>query len=252
MGRLGRVAWACRRTHTAAMKRLIACLAVVVVVAVPAVAASPAELEERIAALEAQVKELTAQVKTLQARPSLPSAPPAQEKAHDIPVGKSPVLGTKGARYVVTVFTDFQCPFCARVDPFLHDVVVDPELKGKVQVVYKHFPLSFHKDARPAAEVAQAVFAKGGDDAFYRYASILFENQRALGPENLLAFAEQVGVRGVEGEAKKPQVAAAIDADMKLGTAIGVRGTPSLFVNGWELRQRSVDGVKALIKEKGL
>lgn len=235
------------------MKRAVFAVLVVVVVAVPAVAASPAELEERIAALEAQVKELTAQVKTLQARPSpAPFAPPLQEKAHELPVGKSPVLGTKGARYVVTVFTDFQCPFCARVDPLLHDVVVDPELKGKVQVVYKHFPLSFHKDARPAAEVAQAVFAKGGDDAFYRYASILFENQRALSAENLVAFAEQVGVRGVEAVARTPQVAAAIDADMQLGTKIGVRGTPSLFVNGWELRQRSVDGVKALIKEKGL
>lgn len=180
--------------------------------------------------------------------------PKPQTTAYKIPVGDSHVLGPKDAKLNVVVFSDYQCPFCSRVDPMLHDVVKDPELKGKVNVVFKHFPLSFHKDAMPASKAA---LAAGEQGKFWEMSEKLFANQKALKPENFSKWAEEIGLNVARFEKDLKQndakYEAEIKADMKLGTsAAKVRGTPSIFVNGWELRQRSVDGVKSIAKDKKL
>lgn len=223
-----------------------------------ALAADDASLAERVRRLEDTVTTLQAEVTALKARPSPPSLePPQQEKAWDIPVGASPVQGNADAPLHLVVFTDFQCPFCARVAPLLQEVLNDPELKGRINVVYKHFPLSFHANAKPAALMSMAVRELGGDKAFWAYAALLFENQRDLSGAALEGLADRVGVRGQKAanlvRAKADSRFAAVLADdLRLAVAAHVRGTPSLFVNGWELRTRSVDGVKLLIKEKNL
>lgn len=221
-----------------------------------AVLADDAALAQRVKQLEATVESLSARVKTLEEAPRLQRVPtaaePQQEKAWNLPIGKSAVLGPKKARYTLVVFSDLQCPFCSRVDPFLRDLVNDPELKGKINVVFKHFPLSFHKDARPAARIAIGIQQVGGDKAAWDFIELAFQNQRALSDEFYLTAIDQLQL------ARRPVLAAAekadaiIGEDIALGTDSGVRGTPSLFVNGWELKQRSIDGVKALINEHKL
>ena len=222
-----------------------------------AVAADDASLAERVRLLEQTVAALQAEVATLKARPAPPSLePPGQDKAWDIPVGASPVQGNPQATVHLVVFTDFQCPFCARVAPLMQEVLNDPELKGRINVVYKHFPLSFHVNAKPAALMSMAVRELGGDKAFWDYTTLLFENQRELDGAGLERLAERVGVRGSKAAkltgSKADRFAAVLEDDLRLATAVHVRGTPSLFVNGWELRTRSVDGVKLLIREKKL
>jgi protein-disulfide isomerase len=225
-------------------------------------AAPPGALEQRVQALEATVDELKKEIAALKQRP-VPVAPVAagepaeQQAAYPIPIGDSPVLGDRQAPIAFVVFTDFQCPFCARVFPLLQEVAADPELKGRVVVVVKDFPLPFHQNARPAARMALAVRELGGEQAFWAYAAKLYENQRALDDVSLRRWADEVGVGGARAARLVAQDGARFDAhieaDIALGTnAAHVRGTPTLFVGGWQLTTRSVEGVKALIRAKGL
>lgn len=218
----------------------------------PPPAGGSKELVERIEKLEKKVEAI--EKRPAAAAPNARQQPPAQTAAYKIPVGDSAVMGAKDAPVNVTVFTDYQCPFCARVDPMLHEVVKDAELKGKVNVVFKHFPLSFHKDAKPASKAALAA-KEQGDEHFWTMSEKLYANQRELTAENFSKWAKEIGIDVKKFEqdlkANDSRYEEMINADMKLGTTEAkVRGTPSIFVNGWELRQRSVDGVKAIIKDK--
>lgn len=218
----------------------------------PPPAGGSKELVERIEKLEKKVE-------ALEKRPAAPARrqqPPPQTAAYKIPVGESAVMGPKEAPVNVTIFSDYQCPFCARVDPMLHEVIKDEELKGKVNVVFKHFPLSFHKQAKPASKAALAA-KEQGDEFFWKMSEKLYANQRDLTDENFKKWAGEIGldVKKFEADLKAndAKYEQMISDDMKLGTSEArVRGTPSIFVNGWELRQRSVDGVKQIIKDKKL
>jgi len=211
------------------------------------------ELVERIEKLEKKVEALEKRGPTN----TPPAPPPPQTEAYKLSVGNSPVLGNKDAKVTLFVWSDYQCPFCSRVEPMLRDVVNDPDLKNKVNVVYKQFPLSFHQNARPASKAALAVRDLGGDQKFWDFSKKLFENQRDLNPENYTKWASEVGVDKAKFEKALKDNDAKYEAIIKEESDQGakdakVRGTPSLFVNGWELRTRSVDGVKALIKDKNL
>ena len=213
------------------------------------------ELVERIEKLEKKVEALE---KRGPAGPQkAPEPPPPQTAAYNLVAGNSPVLGKKDAKITVMIWSDYQCPFCGRVEPMLRDVVNDPDLKDKVNVVYKQFPLSFHQNAKPASKAALAARDVGGDKGFWDVSKKMFENQRDLSPENYSKWAAESGldVKKFEKAIKDndAKYEAIIKEESELGsTAAKVRGTPSLFVNGWELRTRSVEGVKQLIKEKNL
>lgn len=212
------------------------------------------DVAARLQALEAQVQALQKRVEQLEARPRAPSYDEPQEKAWTIPVGSSPTLGSGSVDLVV--FTDFQCPFCSRVHPLLLDIVSSPQLKGRVRLVYKNYPLSFHANAKPAALMAMAVRDLGGDAAFWKFVDLCYANQRALSSEDLSRYAQQAGVNA--GKAEKllaqngPRYEGVLADDKRLAEQIKVRGTPQLFVGGWELKQRSLDGVLTLMKEKNL
>jgi protein-disulfide isomerase len=219
----------------------------------PPPAGGSKELVERIEKLEKKVEALE---KRPAAAPARRQQPPPQTAAYKIPAGDSAVMGPKDAPVNVTIFSDYQCPFCARVDPMLHEVIKDEELKGKVNVVFKHFPLSFHKSAKPAAKAALAAREQGGE-FFWKMSEKLYANQRDLTEDNFKKWAGEIGldVKKFEADLKAndAKYEQEISDDMKLGTSEArVRGTPSIFVNGWELRQRSVDGVKQIIKDKKL
>jgi protein-disulfide isomerase len=201
-------------------------------------------IDEEIAKAKALVAKGTPRAKVYEATiakgetgpKTAPAAPaPDANKIYDIPVPKkAPTKGGANAKVVIQEFSDFQCPFCSRVNPTVAQVV--KEYGDKVQFVWRDYPLPFHKDAQPAAQAAREVYAQKGDKAFWAYHDLLFANQKTLSRENLEKFAEQVG--GINMKAFKAALdsgkhKAAVEADMAAVTKAGARiGTPSFFING--------------------
>jgi protein-disulfide isomerase len=205
-----------------------------------------------------KLADLEKRIEQLEKRPAMPTRqlPPEQTAAYQIPVGSSYFLGSKDAPVSVVIFSDYQCPFCATTDPLLQEVAKDASLKGKVNVVFKHFPLSFHTNAKPAAKAALAA-GEQGNDKFWAMTAKLYENQKDLSAENFEKWAKEIGLNTNRFKAdlknNDTKYEDTIKADMELGIKEAkVRGTPSIFVGGWELKERSVDGIKELIKEKKL
>lgn len=169
-----------------------------------------------------------------------PAPGPDPEKAHEIPVGGSPTKGSESAPVTIVEFSDYQCPFCARSEVLIEQVL--REHGGKVRFVYKHFPLlSIHPQALPAALAAAAADRQG---KFWEMHAILFANQRALQPEQLKGYAEQLGldVEKFEADRQAPEVRKLVQDDVRLAQQLGVRGTPTIFVNGKLLRDRTPEG----------
>lgn len=164
-----------------------------------------------------------------------PDAAPDANKIYAIAApAKAPSKGKKGAKVLIQEFSEFQCPFCTRVLPTVKQVM--DEYGDKVQIVWRNYPLPFHDKAFKAAEASVEVFEQGGDEKFWKYHDVLFENQRALEPENLIKYAEQIGgintaklKAALDTDKHKAAVQADMDAVQKAGARIG---TPSFFING--------------------
>ncbi|MEM7679006.1 MAG: thioredoxin domain-containing protein, partial [Myxococcota bacterium] len=161
-----------------------------------------------------------------------PSAPPAPKGPVDIKLGKAPLYGKKDAPIQLVVFSDFQCPFCGRVNPTIDQV--KKEYGDKVSVAFKHFPLSFHADAEPAAIASLAAHRQG---KFWQMHDKLFENQRALKRADLVSYAKdlQLDVAKFEKDLDDPELKQWVKSDMAEGSKVGVRGTPATFINGMML-----------------
>ncbi|HKY59602.1 MAG TPA: DsbA family protein, partial [Gemmatimonadota bacterium] len=163
---------------------------------------------------------LAALAAALAASPALPAQP-------------APARGPEGAALEIVEFSDFQCPFCAEARPVI-DSLLAAHPDG-VRHVYRHFPLPMHEHA---ARAAQASIEAGLQGAFWPYHDRLFENQAALSDAELVEHAEDLGL---DGEAFERALASAshqarMHEDMELGRALGVTGTPTLFLNGFRFQ----------------
>jgi protein-disulfide isomerase len=162
--------------------------------------------------------------------PSKPSeAEAAPGPAKKVDVGNAPVRGPKNAPISVVLFSDFQCPFCGRVEPAISEL--EKAYPGKVRVAWKNYPLPFHNNAKPAAEAALAANEQG---KFWEMHDILFKNQQALTAADLEKYAKEIGLDMGKFKAAidSHKFAAQVEADTKQGSALGVQGTPAAFVNG--------------------
>jgi protein-disulfide isomerase len=154
-----------------------------------------------------------------------------------IPISsKDPMWGKRDAPVTVVIFSDFQCPYCSRVEPTL-DQVRQTYGSDKVRMVWKNNPLPFHQNAKPAAEAAMGVFALAGNDAFWKFHDTAFKNQGALSDDSYQKWATDAGIKPADIGAYKAGLAShkwadKVDKDLSDGRTAGVQGTPSFFVNG--------------------
>ena len=161
----------------------------------------------------------------------------SDESDSPIPItSKDPQWGKRDAPVTIVQFSDFQCPFCSRVEPTM-DQVRTTYGPDKVRVVWKNNPLSFHPNAKPAAEAAEGVFQLAGNDAFWKFHDTAFKNQGALGADSYLKWAKDAGVKDKDMAAFKAGLdshkwADKVDKDLAVGNSSGFQGTPSFFVNG--------------------
>ena len=158
------------------------------------------------------------------AKPRRPTSP--------VEAGNAPFAGGKDAKVVIVEFSDFQCPFCAKGADLLKKI---KEKYGKsVKVAFKQFPLPFHNHAEQAA-VASLCANEQSADLFWKMHDEMFANQEtALDPEGLKKTAKKIGAKMETFEKcladnkYLPQV----KADMEEGKKIGVKSTPTFYVNG--------------------
>ncbi len=168
-----------------------------------------------------------------------------------VPVGNSPVKGPKDAIVTIAVFSDFQCPYCKRVEPTLKEV--QDTYKDKVRIVWKHEPLPFHPRAEPAAELSLEARAQKGDKGFWDAHDKLFEMQPKLEDADLEKAAGELGldVNKVKAAIKDHKYKKDIDADMELGDDVQASGTPHFFINGRRLvGAQPADKFKKIIDEE--
>jgi len=170
-----------------------------------------------------------------------------------VPVtSKDPVWGNRSAPVTLVIFSDFQCPFCSRVETTITQLK-ERYGKDKLRVVWKNNPLPFHPNAKPAATAAEAVFRLGGSAAFWKFHDTAFSNQKDLSPEKYEQWATEAGVDRAKFKAalSDASIAQKIDADMAVGKAAGVTGTPASFINGVFLSgAQPIDKFTAIVDEQ--
>ena len=166
--------------------------------------------------------------------PLTPRVDAPSEESSPIPITTSdPVWGSRNALVTVVEFSDFQCPFCSRGATTI-DRLKETYGPDQLRIVWKNEPLSFHENARPAAEFSQGVFALGGNDAFWSWHDAAFRGQSKMSLGGFTSWATQAGVnaKSVLDGFEKHTWADKIDKDHELAKQLGVNGTPAFFING--------------------
>jgi len=178
------------------------------------------------------------------------------ERAEDknvwnVPVGKSPVKGAPDALVTLVIFSEYQCPFCKRVEPTLDQLMKD--YAGKLRIVWKDRPLSFHADAEPAAMFVAEARKQKGDKGFWDAHNLLFQNQPKFKMENFEEYAKTLGLNwaAVKKAIETKAHAASIAADVELAESLRASGTPHMFINGRRLSgAQPIDSFKKVIDEE--
>jgi protein-disulfide isomerase len=158
----------------------------------------------------------------------------------------APAFGPQFAKVTIVEWSDFQCPYCKGVAPTVEKL---RDTYGKdVRFVFRNLPLPMHQNARIAAQAGMAANAQG---KFWQMHDWMFANQQSLDRASLERAAESLGMdmTRFRADIDSAEVKARIEADMKAGQDVGVRGTPTLFVNGrvssgapsWEQFKAQID-----------
>lgn len=187
-------------------------------------------------ALMAQIKSYLGAQKQQEAREKLIAQ---LEQAHEVSyklepqrvtvAAVGPAKGPESAPITIVEFSDFQCPYCARLAPTVEQVLAN--YGDKVRLVFRQFPLNFHPFAQKAAEASLCANEQG---KFWELHDAMFQNQQALAVDALKAKATELGLNAEQFNScvDTGKYAQQVATDLQDGSQAGVSGTPALFVNG--------------------
>ena len=161
--------------------------------------------------------------------------PPAEPEKKKVPAptASNPFKGAANGPVTIQVFSDFQCPFCSRVNATMAQVL--SAYPREVKLVWRHLPMSFHAEAALAAEAAQEAFAQAGNEGFWRYHDRLFQNQKALQRPELERHAAESGLdlgrfkAALDARTHRAQV----ERDAEVARQAGISATPGFTINGY-------------------
>ena len=149
-------------------------------------------------------------------------------------------LNSNKKKVAVLEYSDFQCPFCKRVQKTLKKLRT--QYKDKVQFAYRHFPLPFHKQAN---SLAQAVECARDQNKFWELQAIIYQKQEVLEVGDILKAAGQAGVKNMkdfkncwDGEKYKDRVL----NDLKEGAQMGIQGTPTFIIGSFDAETDTISG----------
>ncbi len=163
-----------------------------------------------------------------------------------IDITDSPVTGPADAPVTMVIFTDFECPYCKKIEPLLTQVL--EKNPNTVKLVFKNMPLSFHKFADKSARAALAAEKQG---KFWEFHNALFAKPK-LSDAVIDDIAKQLELdlgrwkADMSSDAIKQKVA----RDIQQAQQAGVTGTPTVFINGRTLQNRSLQGFQTIIDEE--
>jgi protein-disulfide isomerase len=166
--------------------------------------------------------------------PDVAAAEPTSIPRFDIPLDDDPRLGPDGAEITIVEFSDFECPYCRSFHNETFKRLMET-YEGRIQFVYRDFPLtSIHPDAFSAAEAANCALEQ---DAFWDYHDLLFSGELGLGQEAYSSYASQLGldVGAFEQCLTEGKYTAEVQADYDYAAELGIRSTPTFFINGLPL-----------------
>ena len=141
------------------------------------------------------------------------------------------VLGNENAPVTIIEFSDYECPFCARFFSGAYSQIKEKYIDtGKVKLIYRDFPLSFHPNAQKAAEAAECA---GDQNKYYEMHDKIFENQQAITTTDLKNYAKEIDLNLQDFNAclDSGEMASEVRKDFQDGQSAGVQGTPTFFIN---------------------
>lgn len=159
-----------------------------------------------------------------------PTPTPSADTRIKASVDDDAVMGSASAKVTIIEFSDYQCPYCGRFYSQTLPQIEDNYIKtGKVKLVFRDFPLSFHENAQKAAEAAEC---SGEQGKYYEMHNKLYANQGALAVDNLKQYAKDLGLDTAKFNdcLDTGKMAAETAKDFKDGQAYGISGTPSFLI----------------------
>lgn len=167
------------------------------------------------------------------AAPNDSTAQPAAGKIKPI-TDADHIRGNKNAKLSLVEYSDYECPFCKRFHPTMQELLKTYE--NKIRWVYRHYPLSFHANAKIEAEASECVAELGGNDKFWEFTDKIFERTEANGTgfalDKLGPLASELGINQTEFQTclDSGKYEKLVKDQIADGTAGGVNGTPATFV----------------------
>jgi protein-disulfide isomerase len=155
--------------------------------------------------------------------------PKVLEDAVQVRVAGSPSRGPENARITMVEFSDFECPYCSLAAKQVNAIMA--AYPKDLKVIYKQYPLSMHPNAPLAAAASLAANEQG---KFWPMHDLLFANYRKLRRENILAWAQEIGLdmTRFQADLDSPKYKAVVQKDLADGEGLGIYGTPAFFING--------------------
>ncbi len=165
----------------------------------------------------------------------------------DIEIDRSPVIGDKNAPVRIVAFLDFQCPYCTTMYPVIEQLL--DKYPQKVSLVIKHFPLRMHPFAEKAA---MASLAAAKQNKYRELSSLYFKNYKNLNDQTIKEYAQQTGINmeAFDKEREDNALKTIIAEDLNLGKKLGIRGVPSVFINGRAFRGRTIDALSQQVEQE--
>ncbi len=141
----------------------------------------------------------------------------------------TPSIGPESAPVTIIEFSDYECPFCSRVQGTVSELRA--QYGDKVRWAYKNLPLNFHANAKPAAYAALAAQNQG---KFWEYHKALWSQQANLSDATYVAIAQELGLDmdRFNKDRASDAIKARVEADLKQAEEVGARGTPHFIING--------------------
>lgn len=162
-------------------------------------------------------------------------------------VGSGHGRGPQNAKVTIVEFSDFECPACAAIHPRVKEVL--EKYPDNVRLVYRHFPLSYHQNARPASYAFEAAAKQGKPWEMF---DLIFENNTKLNSETYLQFAKQLNLNidQFKSDMALDDIKKIVDDDYNYGVKLNLKGTPTFYINATEFTgDPTVSGFSQIIDE---